>query len=113
MISDLNDAAEMPKPGPHGLAIREGFLGAVEHADRHRYHVATYDCPCGVGYRIFVNEVHYDLGRQFQNNVKDLLEYVHKNGGPHPDVIQIPMEAEFQVKPNRWAVNPCSAREAR
>jgi hypothetical protein len=85
------------KSRPHGLAVREDFAGTVENAPQYPYHVATYDCSCGVGYRIFVDVVHYDLGGRFQNYVKDVLEYVHKNGGPHPDVIGIPMEAEFQA----------------
>jgi hypothetical protein len=80
---------------PHGLAIREDFQGTVEEAESHRYHVATYDCKCGIGYRIFVDEVHYDLGGRFQNYVKGVLEYVHKSGRQHPDIIHIPMEAEF------------------
>ena len=92
----MDNAVEIPKPRPRGLAVREGFVGSLEDAEHYRYHVATYDCSCGVGYRIFVDEVHYDLGRQFQTYVKDVLEYVHKNGGPHPDVIGIPMEAKFQ-----------------
>ena len=88
--------ARIPKSLTHGLAVREGFMGTVEHAEHYRYHVATYDCKCGtVGYRIFVNETHYDLGQRFQQYIERMLEDVHTHNGNHPDVIQIPREAEF------------------
>ncbi len=91
-----DDTAEIPKSGPHGLAIREGFYVSVEESRRHPYHVATCDCKCGeAGYRIFVNEVHYSDGQRFQNYVANVLLNVHANNTKHPDVIQIPMEAEF------------------
>jgi hypothetical protein len=90
------DIPQPIKSRPHSIAVREEFTGIVEDAEQYPYHVATYGFKCGAGYRIFVNQTHYDLRRQFQSYVKDMLEYVHKNGGPHPDVIGIPMEAEFQ-----------------
>ena len=88
---------EVLKSRPHGLAVREGFTGTVEHAEQHPYHVATYDCKCGTeGYRIFVDEVHYGDARRFQQFVATALENIHaQNAARHPDVIQIPMEAEF------------------
>jgi hypothetical protein len=90
------DPPEVLKPKPHGLAIREDYAGEVEHASLHPYHVATYDCKCGkVGYRIFVNETHYDLGGRFQRYVAQVLEDLHTHNEKHPDVIQIPMDAEF------------------
>ncbi len=89
------DEQEVPKSAPHGLAVREGFTGTVEHAERHPYHVATYDCKCRTGYRIFVNEVHYGDGQRFQKFVATVLEHIHAHSAQHPDVIQIPMEAEF------------------
>jgi hypothetical protein len=46
----------------------------AEYEGRYRYHVATYDCSCGVGSKILVDEVHYDLGKQFQGFVKGALE---------------------------------------
>jgi hypothetical protein len=86
---------QLIRPGPHGLAIREGFSGTVENACQHPYHIATYGCDCGIAYRIFANAVHYDFGQQFQNYVKNLHECICQNGGPHPDVIEIPMDAEL------------------
>jgi hypothetical protein len=81
---------------PHGLAIREGFTGTVEDASANPHHVATYDCKCGeVGYRIFVNETHYSDGQRFQKFVARALENIHARNAKHPDVIQIPTEAEF------------------
>jgi len=79
------------------LAIREGFSGEVEHAERHPYHVATHDCACGTGYRIFVGPAHYGMAKQFQNYVKQILEAVHAHNEKHPDVIQIAMDAEFST----------------
>ncbi len=87
---------KIPKSLPHGLAVREGFTGTVEHAAHYPYHMATYDCKCGTaGYRIFVDQTHYDLGQRFQQYVARILEDLHAHNEKHPDVIQIPMEAEF------------------
>ena len=89
------DLKELAKPRPHGLAVREGFTGTVENAKNYPYHVWTHECNCGTKYRIFVDQVHYDLGERFGNYVGQSLDYVHANGVLHPDVIGIPMEAEF------------------
>ena len=86
---------EIPKSRPHGLAVREEFYGTVEYAEHCPYHVATYDCKCGTGYRIFVNQTNYDLGQRFQKYVAAILEDIHAHNARHPDVIQIPMDAEF------------------
>jgi hypothetical protein len=87
---------KIPKSLPHGLAVREGFAGTVEHAENYRYHVSTCDCKCGTaGYRIFVNETHYDLGKRYQQYVAKMLDDIHAHNEKHPDVIQIPMDAEF------------------
>jgi hypothetical protein len=86
---------EMPKPRPHGLGVRQDLTGTVEDLKNYPYHVGTYDCQCGKNYLIFVDQVHFDCGERFGKYVGQVLEYVHKNGNPHPDVIGIPMEAEF------------------
>ena len=86
---------KVPKSRPHGLAVREGIPGTVEDAEHYPYHVATYDCECGTGYRTFVNQTHYDLGQRFQKYVAQVLQDIHTYNAKHPDIIQIPMEAEF------------------
>lgn len=89
------DIPQPLKSRPHGLAVREGFTGTVEHAEQYPYHVATYDCKCVTGYRIFVNQTHYDLGQRLQKYVAQALEHIHTYNAKHPNIIQIPMESEF------------------
>jgi hypothetical protein len=90
------DIPQPIKSRPHGLAVREDFHGTVEYAEHYPYHAATYDCKCGTaGYRIFVDQVHYGEGQRFQKYVATILEGIHSHNARHPEVIQIPMEAEL------------------
>lgn len=57
---------EALKPRPHGLAVREGFMGTVENAERYRYPVATYDCSCGIGYSILLMKFITTSGGDFR-----------------------------------------------
>lgn len=88
---------EVPKSRPHGLAVREDFTGTVERAEQYPYHAATYDCKCGIGYRIFVDQIHYGDAQRFQKYVACTLENLHTQNAKHPNIIQIPMEAEFSA----------------
>lgn len=80
----------------HGLAIRVGHEGTVPDVEHFTVHLGDYHCICGkITYRIFADPPHADLGQRYGRHIGQLLEELHKRGEKHPDVIELPMSAEF------------------
>lgn len=80
---------------PHGLAIQVGYKGEVPEAKSFPYNIGNYECECGTKYNIFADQVHYADGKQFSKYIEKLLKKDHDRKGKHPDVIKLPMQAEF------------------
>jgi len=80
----------------HGLAIRTDNKKIVPEAERFGVHLGNYQCVCGrVSYRIFADFSHADEGERFAKYISLLLARVHERNEEHPDMIEIPMAAEF------------------
>jgi hypothetical protein len=80
----------------HGIAIRVGHEGPAPDAQNFTVHLRDHRCICGeVAYRILADPSHCDMGERFGEHVGRVLKHIHKSGKEHPDVIEIPMSAEF------------------
>ena len=81
----------------HSIAIRNGYQGNVQNRARFPFHIGNYECKCGIRYGIFADPLHVGLGEQFGKYIEQQLGDIHGHDQKHPDVINLPMDAEFMT----------------